>query len=58
MRCDPLTIRDGFSRYVLALQLLTQTRTDAARQCAHVARAILVELKRTGYRDRFDFVTR
>ncbi len=22
-RCDPLTIRDGFSRYVLALQLLS-----------------------------------
>ena len=25
MRCDPLTIRDGFSRYVLALRLLTRT---------------------------------
>ena len=30
-RCDPLTIRDGFSRYVLALQLLKRTRTEDVR---------------------------
>jgi putative transposase len=30
-RCDPLTVRDGFSRYVLALQLLTRTRTEDVR---------------------------
>jgi putative transposase len=30
-RCDPLTIRDGFSRHVLALQLLTRTRTEGVR---------------------------
>jgi hypothetical protein len=30
-RCDPLTVRDGFSRYVLALQLLKRTRTEDVR---------------------------
>jgi transposase InsO family protein len=30
-RCDPLTVRDGFSRYMLALQLLTRTRTEDVR---------------------------
>jgi putative transposase len=30
-RCDPLTIREGFSRYMLALQLLTRTRTEDVR---------------------------
>jgi putative transposase len=30
-RCDPLTIRDAFSRYVLDLRLLRKTNTEAVR---------------------------
>lgn len=30
-RCEPLTVRDAFSRYVLALRLLTRTRGEDVR---------------------------
>jgi putative transposase len=30
-RCEPLTVRDGFSRYVLGLQLMSTVRTEAVR---------------------------
>lgn len=30
-RCEPLTVRDAFSRYVLGLTLMPTTRTDAVR---------------------------
>jgi transposase InsO family protein len=31
-RCEPLTIRDGYSRYVLALRGMTSTRSDGVRR--------------------------
>jgi transposase InsO family protein len=30
-RCEPLTVRDAFSRYVLALRLMSTTKTEAVR---------------------------
>jgi len=32
-RCEPLTVRDEYSRYVLAIQRLPQARTANVRQC-------------------------
>ncbi len=32
-RCEPLTVRDEYSRYVLAIQRLPNARTDSVRQC-------------------------
>ena len=32
-RCEPLTVRDEHSRYVLALQRLVDARTETVRQC-------------------------
>jgi len=31
-RCEPLTIRDGYSRYVLALRAMTSTRSEGVRR--------------------------
>lgn len=31
-RCEPLTVRDAFSRYVLCAQLMTSTKTDDVRR--------------------------
>jgi putative transposase len=31
-RCEPLTVRDAFSRYVLALQLMSTTKTEPVRE--------------------------
>jgi putative transposase len=32
-RCEPLTVRDEYSRYVLAIERLANARTDTVRQC-------------------------
>jgi putative transposase len=32
-RCEPLTVRDEFSRYVLELRLLADARTESVRAC-------------------------
>lgn len=33
VRCEPLTVRDEFSRYVLAVQAVADARTDTVRSC-------------------------
>lgn len=33
LRCEPLTVRDEFTRYVLDIRIMESTRTEAVREC-------------------------